>query len=148
MLTDEMIATVEKQRLGFVATVSDDGQPNVSPKGTFVVIDNQTLAFGEIRSPATLKNLRGNSSIEVNFVDPLSRKGFRAKGSASIWKRGSADFEENIARFDRWGGLARRINNIVVISVRVAKPLTTPAYDDGAVESELRATWTEILLSE
>ena len=46
MLTDEMIATAEKQRLGFVATVSDDGQPNVSPKGTFVVIDNQTLAFG------------------------------------------------------------------------------------------------------
>ena len=148
MLTDEMIATAEKQRLGFVATVSGDGQPNVSPKGTFVVIDEQTLAFGEIRSPATLKNLRGNASIEVNFVDPLSRKGFRAKGSATIWQRGSTEFEENIARFDRWGDLAKRINNIIVISVRVAKPLTTPVYDDGAVESELRAAWTEILLSE
>ena len=38
--------TVEKQRLGFVATVSATGEPNLSPKGTFVVLDDRTLAFG------------------------------------------------------------------------------------------------------
>ena len=32
MLTKEMQATVVKQRLGFVATVSDTGEPNVSPR--------------------------------------------------------------------------------------------------------------------
>jgi predicted pyridoxine 5'-phosphate oxidase superfamily flavin-nucleotide-binding protein len=57
MLTKEMQARVVKQRLGFVATVSATGEPNVSPKGTFVVVDDRTLAFGEIRSPGTIANI-------------------------------------------------------------------------------------------
>ena len=32
--------------LGFVATVTAGGRPNVSPKGTFLVLDDQTIAFG------------------------------------------------------------------------------------------------------
>ena len=147
-LTSEMIKTLEKQRLGFVATVLESGDPNVSPKGTFVAIDNTTIAFGEIRSPMTLRNLRSRPSIEVNFVDPLTRKGFRARGTAVICERGSATFDEHIARFDRWGNLANRIKNIVVIHVQNAQPLTSPAYDDGATEDELRAQWTKQLLSD
>lgn len=147
MLTAEMIQVAEKQRLGFVATVSESGEPNVSPKGTFVVVDAHTLAFGEIRSPQTLKNLRTRSTVEVNFVDPLSRKGFRARGAATIHKRGSTGFEEHIGRFERWGTLAERIRNVVLIEVRTAAPLSSPAYDDGATEEELRAQWRETLLS-
>ncbi|MDJ0895940.1 MAG: pyridoxamine 5'-phosphate oxidase family protein [Alphaproteobacteria bacterium] len=148
VLTSEMVETLEKQRLGFVATVSENGEPNVSPKGTFVVIDGATIAFGEIRSPMTLENLRARPAVEVNFVDPLARRGFRAKGTATIRERGSAAFLEHIARFDRWGDLAKRIRNIVVIDVRIAQPLTSPAYDDGATEAELRAQWAKVLLSD
>ncbi len=148
MLTDEMIRIAEKQRLGFVATVTQDGEPNVSPKGTFVVIDDQTLAFGEIRSPVTIRNLRERPLLEVNFVDPLARKGFRVKGSAEIYERGSDHYHEHIDRFARWGSLAKRIRNVVLIRVHAAQLLTSPAYDDGATEAQLRAQWSEILLSE
>jgi uncharacterized protein len=41
------------------------------------VVDDQTIAFGEIRSPGTIRNLRTNSRIEINFVDPFVRKGSR-----------------------------------------------------------------------
>jgi predicted pyridoxine 5'-phosphate oxidase superfamily flavin-nucleotide-binding protein len=34
MLTPDMKRIIEEQRLGFVATASLDGTPNVSPKGT------------------------------------------------------------------------------------------------------------------
>jgi hypothetical protein len=51
MLTPDMRRVIEEQRLGFVATAAPDGTPNVSPKGTFVVLDDRTIAFGEIRSP-------------------------------------------------------------------------------------------------
>lgn len=81
MLTQAMKDTANKHRLGYVATVSASGQPNVSPKGTFVVIDDRTLAFGDIRSPGTVTNLRERPGTEVNFVDPLARKGFRARGT-------------------------------------------------------------------
>jgi predicted pyridoxine 5'-phosphate oxidase superfamily flavin-nucleotide-binding protein len=60
MLTADMQRIIEEQRLGFVATAAPDGTPNVSPKGTFIVLDDETIAFGEIRSPGTLRNLRAN----------------------------------------------------------------------------------------
>jgi len=76
MLTPDMKRIIEEQLLGFVATSAPDGTPNVSPKATFFVVDDQTIAFGEIRSPGTIRNLRTNPRIEINFVDPFVRKGF------------------------------------------------------------------------
>jgi uncharacterized protein len=60
VLTDEMKQVVEQQRLGFVATVCADGTPNLSPKGTVSVLDDDHLMFADIRSPGTVANLRGN----------------------------------------------------------------------------------------
>jgi hypothetical protein len=36
--------------LGFVATIAADGTPCVSPKATFFVVDDCTIAYGDIRS--------------------------------------------------------------------------------------------------
>ena len=77
LLTADMKRVVEEQRLGFVATVCPDGTPNLSPKGTTAVWDDDHLVFANIRSPGTLANLRRNASVEVNVVDPFLRKGYR-----------------------------------------------------------------------
>jgi uncharacterized protein len=140
MLTPDMKRIVEEQRLGFVATAAADGTPNVSPKGTFVVLDDVTIAFGEIRSPGTIRNLRDNPRIEVNFVDPFVRKGYRFGGTASVVERGDSTFELLLGHFR--GALAPRIRAIVTITVTKALPLTSPAYDDGKTEPELRRAWT------
>jgi len=42
-----------------------------------------------------------------------------------------------------WGPLADHINCIVQIHVERALPLTSPAYDIGASEAELRALWAK-----
>ena len=63
-LTPDMKRVVEEQRLGFVATVCPDGTPNLSPKGTIAVWDDEHLVFANIRSPGTLANLRHNASVE------------------------------------------------------------------------------------
>ena len=88
MLTPDMKRIIEEQRLGFVATASLDRMPNVSPKGTFAVLDDRTIAFGEIRSPGTIRNLKANPRIEVNFVDAFVRKGYRFSGMATVVERG------------------------------------------------------------
>ena len=87
-LTDDMKRIVEEQRLGFVATVCPDGTPNLSPKGTTAVWDDEHLVFANIRSAGTLANLRHNPSVEVNVVDPMARRGYRFKGVASILESG------------------------------------------------------------
>jgi uncharacterized protein len=140
MLTPDMKRIVEEQRLGFVATAGPDGTPNLSPKGTFVVLDDETIGFGEIRSPGTIRNLRVNPRVEVNFVDPFVRKGYRFAGTATIVERGDDGFDALLGRFR--GALAARMRAIVTITVTKALPLTSPAYDDGKTELELRRAWT------
>src|SRR6516162_5980465 len=69
-LTADMKRVVMEQRLAFVATVCPDGTPNLSPKGTIAVWDDNHLVFADIRSPRTVANLRNNPAVEVNVVDP------------------------------------------------------------------------------
>jgi uncharacterized protein len=140
MLTPDMKRIIEEQRLGFVATASLDGTPNVSPKGTFAVLDDQTIAFGEIRSPGTIRNLKANPRIEVNFVDAFVRKGYRFAGMATVVERGEPAFDTLLPNLR--SALAHRIRAIVTIAVTKALPLTSPAYDEGKTEAELRRAWT------
>jgi len=60
------------------------------------------------------------------------RKGYRFKGRAEVHERGSAVFCEGVERMRADGSkLAERVEAIVVIEVRHAAPLVSPAYDDG-----------------
>lgn len=141
-LTTDMKRVIEEQRLGFVATVNADGTPNLSPKATFVVLDDATIAFAEIRSPNTLRNIAGGSPVDVNFVDPFVRKGYRLKGRAEIVARGEAGFDDLMAHFAGSGDLAKMIGAIVRIRIEAASALISPAYDRGQTEDELRRSWT------
>ncbi|MEM6636971.1 MAG: pyridoxamine 5'-phosphate oxidase family protein [Pseudomonadota bacterium] len=128
--------------LGFVATIDKLGRPAVSPKGTFLVLDDRTIAFGNIRSPGTVENLRARSDTEVNFIDVLKRKGARLRGQARILDAASSERETHLPKWRAvWGDLAERITDIVVIDVEAVKPLATPPYDDGATEEEMIATY-------
>jgi len=48
--SEEMKKLVERQRLGFVATVCPDGTPSVSPKGTVSVLDDERRAHAPARA--------------------------------------------------------------------------------------------------
>jgi predicted pyridoxine 5'-phosphate oxidase superfamily flavin-nucleotide-binding protein len=137
ILTDDMMRLVDEQQLGFHATVCPDGSPNLSPKGSTRVWDDDHLFFADICSPQTLANLRAGSLIEVNVVDPFVRKGYRFKGRAEIHEPGSVVFSDGIRRMQAAGSkLTGRVAAIVVIEVQHAAPLISPAYDDGKVTEE------------
>jgi hypothetical protein len=141
ILTDDMKRVVTEQRLGFYATVSEDGSPNLSPKGSTYVLDDDHLFFADIRSPQTVANLRRGSLVEVNVVDPIVRKGYRFKGRAEIHERGSGAYEVGVEQMRAAGStLTGRVKAIVVIEVLEARPLSSPVYDDGSVsEAEVAA---------
>ena len=76
VISSEIKSFLNSQKLGYVATVSSDGKPNISPKGTIISWTSDILAFANIRSPDTMSNLKINSAMEINVIDPLSRKGY------------------------------------------------------------------------
>jgi len=53
IITEEIKNFVNFQKLGYVATISTDNTPNLSPKGTIMVFDESYLAFADIHSPRT-----------------------------------------------------------------------------------------------
>ena len=147
MLNDDMQRVVREQRLGFVATVCPDGTPNLSPKGTLTVWDDDHLVFADIRLPATLRNLRINPAVEINVVDPIVRKGYRFKGRATVVDRGPLRDEVREFYSSRWIDTGKdmrelELRSFVLIQVEEALPLTSPSYDDGqSTEEEIRAAW-------
>lgn len=142
VLTPPMLRLIDEQRFGFIATVNADGSPNVSPKGTFLAVDDRTIAFAEMRSPATVENVTRDMRVEVNMVDVFARKGARFRGLARFVKRGEPEFDRLYPRWAGiWADLADRFNGFVVITVETAKPLTSPAYDIGADERVMREQW-------
>jgi uncharacterized protein len=138
MLTEDMRRVVEAE-LGFIATVCPDGTPNLSPKGTTAVWDDDHLVFADLRSPGTVENLRSNASVEINVVDQLVRKGYRFKGTAAVYTAGEV-FERGVEFYEARGTVKarERIHGIVIVAVERALPVISPAYDLGTTEDELR----------
>jgi uncharacterized protein len=144
MLSTSAIDCISRVGLRFVASVTSGGRPSVSPKGTFVVLDERTIAFGEIRSPGTMSNIGHSPEVEVNFVDPFTRKGWRIRGLTSVLRRETDDFDEIFSKWTvLWGYLCHRIKAIVVVWISQVKPLSMPSYDDGVSEAEMVAVYKE-----
>jgi predicted pyridoxine 5'-phosphate oxidase superfamily flavin-nucleotide-binding protein len=143
ILNEPLKRLIDEQKFGYVATVGADGAPNLSPKGTFLALDGETIAFAEMRSPNTLANIARDPRVEVNMVDVFARKGARFKGEARFVGRGTAEFDALYPQWEQvWGPEFGAIfNGFVMIRVTTVAPLTSPAYDLGAEEKALRADW-------
>ena len=138
VLDDDMKRVVREQRLGYVATVCPDGTPNLSPKGTTAVWDDEHLVFLDLFSPGTVANIEGgNRVVEVNVVDPIRRKGYRFKGPAKVLREGTR-FEDVMRWYERERGSdVSRVNSVVLIRVDDAAALVSPAYADGSSEATI-----------
>jgi predicted pyridoxine 5'-phosphate oxidase superfamily flavin-nucleotide-binding protein len=141
-LTEDMRAVIEGQRLCFAATVTPEGRPHLSPKGTIRVWDPHHLFFCDIASPGTRANLERNPWIELNVVDGLSRRGYRFLGRASL-HRGDAIYREAVARIAREEGTEYPVEAVVLIAVERALPIHSPGYDHVSDERAMRAMWRE-----
>ena len=139
MITEKIRKFVSQQKLGFVATVSPNGTPNLSPKGTISVLNENTLVFANIRSPQTIENLEKNPSIEINIVDPFSRRGYRFKGIAKIISDGE-EYKKILLSYKQ-NGIKTTIKSIVIVNVKQILEVTSPLYDVGYTEEELRIKW-------
>jgi len=145
LLTNEIKNIIEQQKLGYVATVSPENTPNLSPKGTISVWDDEHLVFADIKSPKTMANLEKNPSLEINVVDPITRKGYRFKGTGTILSSGQ-EYDKIISYYSNIG-IKSKIGRVVLIKVTSVNNVTSPLYDLGYTEEEIKKRWKEYYLS-
>ena len=75
-------------KMGWVATASKSGQPNVTPKGSLKLLDDQHVMFADLFSLKTRQNLKENPQIAVTVIDPGTAKGYQIKGKAEFLTSG------------------------------------------------------------
>lgn len=143
-ITDDMARMIAELRLCYVATVTPDGRPNLSPKGSLRVVDGDRLAFADIMSPQTMRNLKQNPYVEINIVHPFLRRGYRFKGKCDVVTGGETfDLVAN----ELWQREGRQypVNAVVVIEVETALPVRSPAYvfNKNVKEEDVRRIWLE-----
>ena len=142
ILTADMRAIICSAHLCFAATVTPEGRPNVSPKGTIRVWDDGHLFFLDLASPGTLANLAVHPYMEMNVVDQLSRRGYRFSGPVTVHRQGDV-FERAVAMVLGEEGVNYEVGSVVLLEVERVAPLLSPGYRHIASEKAMRASWRQ-----
>jgi predicted pyridoxine 5'-phosphate oxidase superfamily flavin-nucleotide-binding protein len=113
-LTQEMRELIAAQQC-FVATVNPDGTPNIGPKRSTRVLDDDHLAFTEATGNQTWRNVQAGSRVAIAAVDRETMKGFRFVGSPELITAGEI-FDQSVAAL-RARGIMAPVKAVVRIRV-------------------------------
>ncbi len=128
ILTRKIKDAIDKSVLCWLATVSSEGIPNVSPKEVFQYYGNDKIIIANIASPQSKKNIKYNENVCVSFIDILIQKGFQLKGKARVIDKMSTEFKEMktiLLKITNGDFPFSTIFEVTVISV---KPIIAPKY--------------------
>ena len=90
---DDKIQELINTQLCYVATASLEGEPNVAPKKSIRVFDENTLFFAEWGGHQTFSNLENNPRVAVCVVSPDQKKAYKLVGRTTV-ERSGPRFEE------------------------------------------------------
>jgi hypothetical protein len=128
-LNAEIKEFLSQGRLAYVATCDKEGVPNVVPKGSLGVLDDDHLVFADLYSRKTRINLRENAHVAIAVVNPAAYEGYQFKGTAEILESGPA-FEKAVELVDSVRMDPSKVRYAVIIKVEEIFDLS-PGPDSG-----------------
>ncbi|RNC86377.1 MAG: pyridoxamine 5'-phosphate oxidase family protein [Winogradskyella sp.] len=127
-LTKDIREYIDRSILCWLATASENGVPNVSPKEIFSYYKSDKIIIANIASPQSLQNINVNNNICLSFIDILIQKGFQIKGTARIVRNNDSEFSlmESILTKITLGKFP--FTSITEITMESVKPIVAPRY--------------------
>ncbi|QDL53593.1 pyridoxamine 5'-phosphate oxidase family protein [Rhodoferax aquaticus] len=135
MLSPEVRNSAARSVLCWLATVDENGQPNVSPKEIFAAFDAEHLVIANIASPTSVRNLAVNPLVCVSFVDVFVQKGFKVTGEARNVPRQDADFAYWAAPLEAKAGPRFSMHSVILVLAKAIEPILAPSYRLYAAET-------------
>ncbi|SBT16591.1 Pyridoxamine 5'-phosphate oxidase [Marinomonas gallaica] len=124
----KLLDFAEKSVLCWLATVSADAAPNVSPKEIFTFIDENLVLIANIASPESERNIQVNPKVCVSFIDIFEQRGFKVKGTAQVVTTEDRDWSEYLAALKVLAGESYPIKNIFAVTVESSSKIMAPSY--------------------
>jgi len=88
-MSDEVIEFIREHWLALLATVSPEGVPNVAPKGSLTVLDDERLVYVDLVEGRTSRNIMAMPNVAVVVMDREGR-GYQIKGRGMRDETGAA----------------------------------------------------------
>jgi predicted pyridoxine 5'-phosphate oxidase superfamily flavin-nucleotide-binding protein len=114
--------------LCWLATVSEKGVPNVSPKELFIFEREKQLLIANIASPQSVKNIRANPQVCVSGVNIWTQKGLQCKGKAVVIDPKNKKFEQKETLFKTLIQGKFKVLHIIQIQIETVKEIKAPSY--------------------
>ena len=114
--------------LCWLATADADGQPNVSPKEVFAVVDERHLVIAHIASPLSVRNIQQNPKVCVSLIDIFVQKGWKLMGYAQYVNARDEAFHAHAKPLLGMVGDQFKIQGVMVVEVVQARPIVAPSY--------------------
>ena len=127
-LTTEIKEYINRSVLCWLATVSNENTPNVSPKEIFNYYETDKIIVANIASPQTVLNIEQNTNVCISFIDILVQKGFQIKGKAKIIEKADSEFSEMEKILTKMTGGNFPFSTITEIKVEQIKKIIAPKY--------------------
>lgn len=127
-LTTELKEYINRSVLCWLATVSAENVPNVSPKEIFNYYGTDKIIVANIASPQTVRNIKHNANVCISFIDILVQKGFQIKGKAKIIGKMDSQFSEMEKILTKMTGGNFPFSTITEITIKYVKPIIAPKY--------------------
>ena len=128
LLTAEVRASLDVAVLGWLATASPDGMPNVSPKEVFAATDEDVVVIAHIASPVSARNAAANPLGCFTVVDVLRQRGHKLSGALRLHHPDHERFDDLAAPLRPMVGDRFRLRGVFELRVEAVAPVLAPSY--------------------
>ena len=128
MIPDDVIESMEGSVLCWLATVSEAGLPNVSPKEAWVYSGAGKILVAHIASPVTVRNIERIPEVCLSFINIFLQKGYKITGKARVLRKQMEGFEEAFQSLTAAFGTQFPISAVIEIQPQAVAPIIAPSY--------------------
>lgn len=128
LLGSDIRSMAQRSVLCWLATADASGQPNVSPKEIFAILDDEHIVVANIASPGSAKNIRANAKVCLSFIDVFAQKGYKVLGLATEAQPSDAAYARWVEPLRAMAGERFPIHSVFVVRATAVEPIVAPSY--------------------
>ena len=129
MISTDIRESAADSVLCWLATVSPDREPNVSPKEAFLIDNTGEIMIAHIASPKSVANIKSNSKVCVTFIDIFTQRGYKVMGEARFVEPHADEFVSRSESLSKMVGGDHEILGVIVIEPKSVDDVVAPSYN-------------------